>query len=354
MKAKGIFCLVGAACMMVASAAPGARWTLERAQAWGKANPWYCGFNHVPANAINDVDIWQKGMFSPDAIRKEFKLATSLGFNCVRIFLQYKVYEDDPVWFLRAFERYLQLADEAKLKVMPVLFDDCKFGPATDPELGRQTDPLPGWGMWGWVPSPGHTMVVDTRTHGRLEEYLKAVILHHRDDPRIFAWDLYNEPTFAMGRFGHYSLALVRKCFAWAREINPSQPLTVCRWNNDGKVNDLVLNESDIITFHCYQPLAGSRQVMDEMLKQRRPVICTEWLLRTNGCDIPRLIPLYRDAGVGCMLWGLVNGKAQTHLPNGHFTPNFKGPWKHDLFRSDHTPYDAGDLEIIKKATGVK
>ena len=107
---KTVFVAVLCAAAM-ALAAPGARWTLERAQAWGKANPWYCGFNQIPANAINDVDIWQKGGFSPEVLRKEFKLASDLGFNCVRIFLQYKVYEDDPVWFLRAFERYLQLAD---------------------------------------------------------------------------------------------------------------------------------------------------------------------------------------------------------------------------------------------------
>ena len=350
---KTVFVAVLCAAAM-ALAAPGARWTLERAQAWGKANPWYCGFNQIPANAINDVDIWQKGGFSPEVLRKEFKLASDLGFNCVRIFLQYKVYEDDPVWFLRAFERYLQLADEAKLKVMPVLFDDCKFGPATDPELGKQTEPLPGWGMWGWVPSPGHTMVADSRTHGRLEEYVKSVILHHKDDPRIFVWDLYNEPTFAMGRFSRHSLALVKKCFKWAREINPSQPLTVCRWNNDKGVNDIVLNESDIITFHCYQSADGTRKVLKDMVQLGRPVICTEWLYRPNGCDIPNILPIYKETGVGSMIWGLVNGKSQTHLPNGVYTPNFKGPWKHDLYRPDHTPYDVKDLEIIKKATGVK
>ena len=331
-----------------ASAEIAGRWSVERANRWKEQNPWFCGFNQIPANAINDVDIWQKGMFSPDVLRKEFKLAQGLGFNCVRIFLQYKVYEDDPVWFLRAFEKYLQLADEAKIKVMPVLFDDCKFGPATDPELGKQTDPFPGWGMWGWVPSPGHTMVVDYRTHGKLEEYLKAVIRLHKDDPRIFVWDLYNEPSL-----GEFSYALVRKCFKWAREINPSQPLTVSRWHNNKALNDIVLNESDVITFHCYEPAEGTRRVLKDMLRHGRPVICTEWLYRPNGCDIPNILPIYKEAGVGSMLWGLVNGKAQTHLPNGGYTPNFKGPWKHDLFHSDHRPYSVSDLELIKKATGV-
>lgn len=41
---------------------------------------------------------------------------------------------------------------------------------------------------------------------------------------------------------------------------------------------------------------------------------------------------------------------AQTHLPNGGFTANYKGPWKHDLFHSDHRPYSVKDLDLIGKA----
>ena len=67
--------------------------------------------------------------------------------------------------------------------------------------------------------------------------------------------------------------------------------------------------------------------------------------------DIPNILPIHKEAGVGSMLWGLVNGKAQTHLPNGGFTANYKGPWKHDLFHSDHRPYSVKDLELIRAAT---
>ena len=332
----------------------GRRWTLARAREWGRANPWYCGFNHVPANAINDVEIWAKETFSPDLIRSEFKLATGLGFNCVRIFLQYKVYEADPVWFREAFERYVKLADEAKLKVMPVLFDDCSFWPATDPQLGKQTDPLPGWGMWGWVPSPGHTMVVDYRTHGALEKYVKDIISRYKDDPRIFIWDLYNEPTNSMRlpRLRKYSIDLMHKCFRWARETAPSQPLTVaCFRPVDPVFDKIAMAESDIITFHFYGNAAGTRKKIAEMSVAGRPIICTEWLFRPSGCDVPNILCIYKETGIGCMLWGLVNGKAQTHLPNGEFTPNFKGPWKHDLFHSDHRPYSVKDLELIRAAT---
>ena len=39
------------------------------------------------------------------------------------------------------------------------------------------------------------------------------------------------------------------------------------------------------------------------------------------------------------------------HLPNGGFTANYKGPWKHDLFHSDHRSYRVKDIERIREAT---
>ncbi len=100
---------------------------------------------------------------------------------------------------------------------------------------------------------------------------------------------------------------------------------------------------------HC---VYGNGSTLFEMSVAGRPIICTEWLFRPSGCDVPNILCIYKETGIGCMLWGLVNGKAQTHLPNGGFTANYKGPWKHDLFHSDHRPYSVTDLELIKKATG--
>ena len=55
-------------------------------------------------------------------------------------------------------------------------------------------------------------------------------------------------------------------------------------------------------------------------------------------------------------MWGLVNGKSQVHLPFGYWgdKPPYEGPWKHDIFRNDLTPYDEHELELIKRAIGVK
>jgi hypothetical protein len=36
--------------------------------------------------------------------------------------------------------------------------------------------PCGGWYAWAWSPSPGHSLVIDERTHPRLEKYVKAVM----------------------------------------------------------------------------------------------------------------------------------------------------------------------------------
>ena len=75
---------------------PDGKWNTEKAWKWYNDNPWICGFNYIPANAINYTAMWDKTSFSPDAIERELALAETTGFNAVRVVLQFIVWEDDP------------------------------------------------------------------------------------------------------------------------------------------------------------------------------------------------------------------------------------------------------------------
>jgi len=330
------------------------RWSVEKAKAWGDANPWRCGVNYIPANAINYTAMWDKTSFSPDVIRRELKLMTDMGMNCVRFVMQYKVYEEDPAYFVSALDRFLSLCDEAGVKAMPIFFDDCSFGASSDPVAGRQSEPLAGWYAWAWSPSPGHTMVIDEREHPKLEKYVKDVLSRFKDDKRIFLWDLYNEPS-ASG-LGKRSFPLLGKTFAWAREVDPSQPISSGIWNNDKTLNAILLANSDVVTFHCYENRAKTAKRITEIVKMAggRPVICTEWMNRPIGSTVKECLGLFKEANVGCIAWGLVNGKTQTHLPWGHRPEKlpYKGVWQHDLFRGDFTPYDPSEIAIFRKTCG--
>jgi hypothetical protein len=194
-------------------------------------------------------------------------------------------------------------------------------------------------------------MVIDSTTHPRIEKYVRAVMNRFKNDPRILLWDLYNEPT--NGGLGSASFPLLKKVIGWARFINPSQPISIDVWNNDKRLNDIVIPASDVITFHNYQNVEGLIKQINDLKQYNRPILCTEWMNRPAGSTIETNLPVFKNAKVGCMLWGLVNGKTQTELPWGH-RPGDPIPtiWQHDLYRGDFSPYSQIEIDFIKKLTG--
>ena len=324
------------------------RWPVEKAKEWFNKQPWYCGFNYIPAYAINYTAMWDKTSFDAAAIDKELALAQQSGMNVLRAVLQYAVYEDDPKYFLNTLDVFAGICDKHHIKFVPSFFDDCSFGITEDPKVGKQPEPLVGWYAWAWSPSPGHSMVVDSTTHPRLEKYVKAVLEKFKNDPRILMWDLYNEPT--NGGLGTATFPLLKKVISWARSVNPSQPLTIDFFDNNKRLNDIVAAASDVITFHNYGNKDQLQNQINDLRKYNRPIICTEWMNRPNGSTITSNLQIFFDEKVGCMLWGLVNGKTQTDLPWGH-RPGDPAPkiWQHDLYHGDLTAYDQNEIDLLKK-----
>ncbi|HEX5553852.1 MAG TPA: cellulase family glycosylhydrolase [Chitinophagaceae bacterium] len=207
---------------------------------------------------------------------------------------------------------------------------------------------MKGWYAWAWSPSPGHSRVIDTAYYPLLKKYVQDILQTFKNDPRILIWDMYNEPT--NGGMGDKTLPLLRKVFHWAREINPSQPLTVATFGNNKKLNDIIFSNSDIITFHDY---AGKEEVQKHIasLKQEgRPMVCTEWLNRPLHSTVEEVLPVFFKEKVGCLSWGLVNGETQTDLPWGH-RPGDPPPkiWQHDLYHRDLKPYRKSELMFFEK-----
>ena len=127
------------------------QWNTERAQAWYAARPWLVGCNFLPSTAVNDVEMWQAETFDPATIERELGWAHDLGFNTVRVFFNYVVWEADAKGSKERFDRFLAIADKAGIRTMPILFDDC-FKP--EPRVGKQDEPEPGVHNSQWVQSP--------------------------------------------------------------------------------------------------------------------------------------------------------------------------------------------------------
>lgn len=324
------------------------RWTKDRAWAWQRAQPWTCGFNYLPGSAVNATAMWQAASFDLPTIERELSWAQAIGLNGCRVFLPYLVWDNDAAGLLERLDQFLQVAHERGITTMPILFDDCAFA-GREPYLGPQDEPVAGVHNSGWTPSPGRARVADRPAWPRLKEYVQAVLGRFGEDTRISCWDLYNEPGNGVGEA---SLPLLQACFEWAREVAPAQPLTTGVWHPDLKAyNEFVCGAADVLSFHDYADLATTRERVAQLQSYARPILCTEWMSRTQGSHFATHLPYFQEAGVSCYFWGLVNGRTQTHFPWGS-PPGAALPelWFHDLLDNQGQPHRPGEIEHLRAA----
>ncbi|GEM_PF-248802 len=323
------------------------QWSKEQAWDWYKSQPWIVGINYVPSTAGNTTEWWQDETRVTDFLMdRELGWAEQLGYNSVRVFIQYIVYQNNPAYLKNRFERFLEIASRHGLKVVPVPFDDCFT--SEEPHLGKQKDPIPGVIVPQWTTSPGRSAIVDPAKWPPLRSYLQDLIRTYGKDPRIHYWDLFNEPQDSL------TLKLVAEVFRWAREIGPSQPLTVSEWRLPGMKFPYTL--SDIISYHVYAP-ADIIQKSNQLYAQLgRPVIATEWLSRPMGARIEVDLPLFRRMGVGNYIWSFVNGRSQCQFPWGNQPGGVISPlgWWHDIIYSNGTPYRPWEIDAIRRNTALK
>ena len=333
-----------------AKTAPG-RWTAEKARTWADSQPWTLGCNYIPRTAVNTLEMWQAATFDPAIVDQELGWAEDLGFNAVRVFLHYLLWEQDEGGFLQRLERFLEIADRHHIGTMFVLFDDC-WNPKAG--LGPQPAPRPGVHNSGWVQCPGPDLLQSPGRWAVLEAYTRGIIGFFRGDRRVLAWDLYNEP--GNSDYGSKSLPLLKEVFGWARSATPSQPLTAGIWGESKELADLnrfQAAHSDIISFHSYQSRDETGKRVAALKVHGRPLVCTEYMARTAGSRFEDILPLFKSEDVGAMNWGFVSGKTQTIFPWGskEGSPEPK-VWFHDVLRPDGAPYIEAEAALIRKIAG--
>jgi len=343
------------------------QWTVEKAKEWEKQTPWLVGCNFSPSTAINQLEMWQAESFDPTTIDRELGWAEQLGFTSVRVFLHQLLWQQDKDGFLKRMDQFLSIAEKHRIGVMFVPLDSC-WDPA--PKLGKQRDPKPHVHNSGWVQAPGLDVLKDPARHDELKPYIFGVISHFKNDKRIHAWDIFNEPDNRNN--GSYqaaepenkaelALMLLKKAIAWAREADPSQPITTGVWmGNWGDVAKLTpmektqLEESDIISFHNYSKVDDLKNCVENLKRYRRPIVCTEYMARPAGSTFSPHMGYMREQHVGAYNWGFVDGKTNTIYPWDSWKKKYDGEpplWFHDIFRRDGTPYKPEEVEYIKKTT---
>ena len=325
-------------------------WPIQKANEWYSKHKWLTGANYIPANAINQLEMWQEATFSPDLIDKELALAEGIGFNTLRVFLYSKAYKQDPAGFLKRMDQFLAIADKHHISPMFVFFDDCWNKTA---KIGIQPAPRTGIHNSGWLQDPGDPDSKTEASFPDLEIYVKAVMNRFKTDKRVLLWDLYNEP----GNQGKLetTIPLLNKTIEWARSVNASQPITIGLWSwGFEKLNEIQLANSDIITYHNYEAPEWHQRTIDLLKASGRPLICTEYMARIRNSRFSNILPLLKKEGVGAINWGFVDGKTNTKF--AWDTPLSDGSepveWFHEIFNQNGTPYRKDETDLIKKLNG--
>jgi len=345
------------------------RWPVEKANEWYAQQQWIVGANFVPSTASNQLEMWQEETFDPETIDRELGWASAVGYNAMRVYLHDLLWQADAAGFEKRIDAYLAIADKHGIRTMLVLFDSV-WDPY--PQLGPQKEPVPHVHNSRWVQSPHIDIQKDPSRYGELKPYLAAILTRFKSDKRVLAWDLLNEPGNPTPQYEegwsredkeNAHVILLGKLFDWAREANPSQPLTAGIWVDVGNpqrathpLDKMMLERSDIITFHTYGPLAAARRATEFLEQSGRPLICTEYMSRGSGSTFETILPYFKEKNVGAINWGLVNGRSQTIYPWDSWDKKYTDeptPWFHDVFRKDGTPYDPKETELIRNVTGT-
>jgi hypothetical protein len=346
-----------------------AQWSEQKANDWYRQQPWLVGSDYIPADAINQLEMWQAETFNPQEIDKELGWAEGLGMNTMRVFLHDLLWQQDAAGFTRRIDTFLTIAAQHHIRPIFVLFDSV-WDPF--PKLGLQHPPIPGVHNSGWVQSPGANALIDPKQYPRLEAYVRGVIGAFANDPRVLAWDLWNEPNntnvpaysqFEPRNKQDLVVALLPQVYAWARAANPSQPLTSGLWDGDWSASEkltpmehIQLEQSDVISFHNYGWPESFRKRIEWLARYHRPLICTEYMARAVGSTFDTILPIAKAEHVGAINWGFVSGKTQTIYPweswQHPYILNQPPVWFHDIFRPSGEPYRAEEVRIIRSLTG--
>lgn len=350
-----------------AAAEEAGRWSPDRANRWYQAQGFLVGANYIPANAVNQFEMFQPDTFDPRRIDTELGWARYYGHNTARVFLHDQLWTQDQRGFQTRLAQFVDIAARHRIKPLLVFFDSC-WDP--HPKGGRQRAPRPGVHNSGWAQSPGADRLGDPRYVQVMHDYVTSVLTQFRSDDRILGWDLWNEPDNPAHQYQSTERSdkeqlvtnLLPQVFRWARAVDPSQPLTSGVWHGDwgepkGRtpISDIQLANADVVTFHSYAEPAGFESRIGELTPLGRPIICTEYMARPRGSTVESILPVAKRHNVGAINWGLVAGKTQTYFPWDSWDHPYSAVpkvWFHDLLRPDGRPFQDSEGQTVRKLAG--
>ena len=222
--------------------------------------------------------------------------------------------------------------------------------------------------------SPGAKALADPSQYPRLKAYVQGVVGAFAKDNRILGWTCGTNraqttpaviPTELKAADKLARVAeLLPQAFAWARAVNPQQPLTSGVYDIDTSADEnkqdslaqIQLRESDIVTFHNYDWPEDFKAEVNWLKRYHRPIVCTEYMARSVGSMFDTILPVAWQERVGAINWGFVAGKTNTYYPWESWQHPYilaEPPvWFHEVLHPDGTPYRQAEVDLIKQLAG--
>jgi hypothetical protein len=288
------------------------------------------GFNYVPSNRINDVDTWRD--YNETTVELEMAYASRVGFNFMRVFLNFVVWEAERENFIIKLQHLVQTANSHGISTMPVVFDGCQFGCDNEvPEYNSTTK--------CWLASPGHSRQNNVSWWPKGEKYVSALVHGLPDNtPGLMLWDVNNEPECA-GAAQNWDF--VQHFVLFFKNVT-STPVTVgvASAQDLGKVALYV----NIISYHSYHHtwkdgLANLNLARSFADWYKKPFFNSETgcISRANSYD--QTIELHQMYGVGWVIWELMISECQDCVDTRR--------WKHGIVYSDGSIRDAAAVAAV-------
>jgi hypothetical protein len=302
------------------------------------------GANYTLAYAVNQIQFWHD--FRPEVVERELAAAQSyFGISTLRVYLHNINFDEEKEVFLANIETFLSICDRHSIKPGFVFFDDCHRDAGIF--LDRPTTPVKGYhnGRWAWCPQKRER---DPEDLEKFKPYVQEVIRKHRTDTRVLWWEVFNEPNMR----NTYSVRLREAGYAWAKALEPVQPVLNC-WN-DSEV-------TDIVDAHNYRWTPSSWQAQAHMNPRKGtvfPEAGARWYAPrvSNGepCEVIGWLQGRRSRGETTpgvyLCWELMVGNSNCRwywgTPEGAPEPTV--PWC-GLLWPDATPVSLGEAAAVRR-----
>ncbi len=295
---------------------------------------WLRGFNCIPSWGARIEDSWW--FYDGVKMRKEMALARSVHANAIRLWIEFSAWYRDPDKVTASFLDAVAAIDENGMKVMPCLFN-----------------------RWvGGSYDYGGTHVENIRPQAPEQmEYVRALVLPLANDPRVFCWDLCNEPNAHLPEVKQQLLTEEQRKreFAWlkgiadtVRSCGAQQPVTIGTMNGTHASSGNIEFYEPLMDVLCAHPYARDREGLAAVIadykalvtKYNKPLLCNEGV---PGCDVDEVrgemhryyMEILSAAGFGIMPWSIREGRAIATRRDRMDGNGINGKGFHPTFNAD-------------------